>query len=100
MPAMWTIPDVSATEEKKLFSFFPRILRGCLTGTHQLSWGNNKKTTLGIFNNRMLARMGISLSEIGTGVPFFQGAQQIFTPLHMACKYTRIFCPVLYILGR
>jgi hypothetical protein len=43
--------------------------------------GNNKKTTLGIFNNRMLAPMGISLSEIGTGVPFFQSALQIFTPL-------------------
>jgi hypothetical protein len=26
--AMWTIPDVSATEEKKLFSFFPRVPAG------------------------------------------------------------------------
>jgi hypothetical protein len=43
MPAMWTIPDVSATEEKKLFSFFPRITRGCLTGTQQLSWEIIKK---------------------------------------------------------
>jgi hypothetical protein len=63
---MWTIPDVSATEEKKII-FTP---------------------------------MGISLSEIGTSIPFFQSALQIFTPLNMACKYTRIFCPVLYILGR
>jgi hypothetical protein len=86
--------------KKKLFSFFPRIPCGCLTGTHQLSWEILKKTTLGIFNNGMLAPMGISLSEIGTGVPFFQSALQFFTPSNMACKYTRIFCPVLYILGR
>jgi hypothetical protein len=65
--------------------------------THQLSWEVIKKTILGIFNNRMRAPMGISLSEIGTGVPFFQSALQIFTPLNMACKYTRILCPVLYI---
>jgi len=98
--AMWMIPDISATEEKTIIFNFSKDTLRVSDRYPPAIMGNTKKTTLGIFNNGMLAPMGISLSEIGTGVPFFQSALQFFTPSNMACKYTRIFCPVLYILGR
>jgi hypothetical protein len=37
-----------------LLIIFSKGPRGCLTGTHQLSWEIIKKTTLGNFNNRAI----------------------------------------------